>query len=534
MPSSRAGGLEMTFDELKQKGFVKIPFSYRKYEDGGFRTPTGKIELYSTRMEEMGYAPLPYYEEPPESPVSAPESPRTIPLVLTTGGRISSSSTPSTARSRNCARRTPTRSPTSIPTPRKLYGIANGEWLYRDHARPHAPEGPLTAGIDPRVITAEHGWWFPEEPAPDTACGSQTPTCSPTTSRPTTRPWGPISCGRCCAGWRPPRPPRSTGKKWACNKHTSTRKRPMRIDAYTHFFPKRFFDTLIDVAGDTRTWASACAPSRRSTISTSARGSSTATRTMRRSSPTRSRRSKPCQEPGRRSTNSSASSTTASPNCRQGTRPFSRLGRADFARRAGRRRRRSRTRDQPAGRARRADLHQRRRQADRPAGIPAVLEENGGLDKPVWIHPARGAKCRTISREEVPLRNLVDLRLVLRDGDRDGASGLLEDPRRPPELKIITHHFGGIVPMLEGRIGPGWDVLGDRTRTKTILAAQEPEEAAARLFQAEFLCGYGRVRRVPATKCGLDFYQRDKIVFASDCPFDPEKGSMYPRLTLEF
>ena len=34
---------------------------------------------------------------------------------------------------------------------------------------------------------------------------------------------------------------------------------------------------------------------------------------------------------------------------------------------------------------------------------------------------------------------------------------------RYPKLKIITHHFGGIVPMLEGRIGPGWDQLGART-----------------------------------------------------------------------
>ena len=25
----------------------------------------------------------------------------------------------------------------------------------------------MTTGIDPRVIDAEHGWWFPEEPAPD-------------------------------------------------------------------------------------------------------------------------------------------------------------------------------------------------------------------------------------------------------------------------------------------------------------------------------------------------------------------------------
>ncbi|MGA9193954.1 MAG: amidohydrolase, partial [Pseudolabrys sp.] len=36
----------------------------------------------------------------------------------------------------------------------------------------------------------------------------------------------------------------------------------------------------------------------------------------------------------------------------------------------------------------------------------------------------------------------------------------------------------------------------------------------------------------PATKCGLEFFPVDKIVFASDCPFDPENGAMYPRETL--
>ena len=36
----------------------------------------------------------------------------------------------------------------------------------------------------------------------------------------------------------------------------------------------------------------------------------------------------------------------------------------------------------------------------------------------------------------------------------------------------------------------------------------------------------------PATKCGMEFFPIDKIVFASDCPFDPENGSMYPRETL--
>ena len=35
-----------------------------------------------------------------------------------------------------------------------------------------------------------------------------------------------------------------------------------------------------------------------------------------------------------------------------------------------------------------------------------------------------------------------------------------------------------------------------------------------------------------ATVCGLEFYGADNVVFASDCPFDPEGGTMYPRETL--
>ena len=30
----------------------------------------------------------------------------------------------------------------------------------------------------------------------------------------------------------------------------------------------------------------------------------------------------------------------------------------------------------------------------------------------------------------------------------------------------------------------------------------------------------------------MEFFPREKIVFASDCPFDPEGGTMYPRETL--
>ena len=162
------GGLDMTFGELKEKGSVTVPFKYRKYADGGFKTPTGKIELYSTRFEEMGYAPLPSYEEPPESPISRPEIAEDYPLVLTTGARISYFFNSEHRQIENL--RKAHRDPTAEihPETAERYGITKGDWMWIETKRGRIRQrARLTTGIDPRVIAAEHGWWFPEKPAPE-------------------------------------------------------------------------------------------------------------------------------------------------------------------------------------------------------------------------------------------------------------------------------------------------------------------------------------------------------------------------------
>ena len=162
------GGIDMTFAELREKGSVTVPFKYRKYEDGGFKTPTGKIELYSTRFEELGYAPLPAYEEPPESPISRPEVARDYPLVLTTGARIPFffNSEHRQIKDLRKAHRHPTAE--IHPETAARYGIAKGDWMWIETKRGRIRQrARLTIGIDPRVIAAEHGWWFPEEPAPE-------------------------------------------------------------------------------------------------------------------------------------------------------------------------------------------------------------------------------------------------------------------------------------------------------------------------------------------------------------------------------
>jgi len=161
-------GLGIDFAQLTEKGFVKVPFRYRKYETDGFKTPTGKIELYSTRLEAMGYDPLPNYQEPPESPLSRPDLAQDFPLVLTTGGRIPfyfNSEHRQIAKLRRAYR-----DPKAEihPDTAKRFGIAEGDWMWIETRRGKMKQrAKLSDGLDPRVVNAEHGWWFPDQPAPE-------------------------------------------------------------------------------------------------------------------------------------------------------------------------------------------------------------------------------------------------------------------------------------------------------------------------------------------------------------------------------
>ncbi|MDR1421796.1 MAG: molybdopterin-dependent oxidoreductase [Coriobacteriales bacterium] len=94
----RTTGLEVTIDDLKAHpdGF-EIPGNppeERKYASGklrpdgqpGFNTPSGKVELVSQVLTDLGFEGLPIYEEPIHSPLS--EDAAQYPLILNTGSRV--------------------------------------------------------------------------------------------------------------------------------------------------------------------------------------------------------------------------------------------------------------------------------------------------------------------------------------------------------------------------------------------------------------------------------------------------------------
>lgn len=156
--------LDFGWEELKQMGFYQPQFRWRKYEDKGFNTPTGKIELYSTLLEKYGYDPLPSFEEPPESPYSKPEVAKDYPFILITGARIPMffqsefRQVPKLRKGRpepECELHSETAA--------KL-GVTQGDWVSIETLRGKCRQKVrIFDGIDPRVVHAQHGWWFPEE-----------------------------------------------------------------------------------------------------------------------------------------------------------------------------------------------------------------------------------------------------------------------------------------------------------------------------------------------------------------------------------
>ena len=160
--------LGLNFKEFMEKknGLHGPPDVFKKYEiRGGFGTPTGKVELYSTILEKLGCDALPEFHEPKESPISRPDLAENYPLMLLTGGRFQPYFHSEYRQIESIRKRRPGPRVQVHPDTAKDLGIADGDWVWIE-----TPRGKIRQkcvyfdGIDPRVIHAEHGWWFPELP----------------------------------------------------------------------------------------------------------------------------------------------------------------------------------------------------------------------------------------------------------------------------------------------------------------------------------------------------------------------------------
>lgn len=152
----------LTFEEFRKIGVLTGKKTYRQHEKGGFNTPSGKVELFSSRLAEWGFDPLPNYVEPEETSHSAPELAEAYPYVLTSW---------KTGPFRHSSGR-------QIPALREIqsdplvwihpdtanqHDIAQDDWVLIETERGKIRQkATITEDICPWVVGVDYAWWFPE------------------------------------------------------------------------------------------------------------------------------------------------------------------------------------------------------------------------------------------------------------------------------------------------------------------------------------------------------------------------------------
>ena len=311
----------------------------------------------------------------------------------------------------------------------------------------------------------------------------------------------------------------------------------MRIDAYTHFFPKKFFDKMKEIAGDYKDMGkrvrslpalydldfrkkivdghkdyqqilSYPQPPFESFCKTPQqidemirimqrrlrRADAPRRRTTSRAGWRRLRSARPTPAPPRRS----ARSRTARSACR--STPTS-LGKP----------------------------------IDLPEYLPFWKKMNE-LGKPIWIHPARGAETPDYPLHEK--KSLYEIWWTLGWSYETACAmtrlvyskimdNLPEPQDHHPPLR--RHRADARRPARPGQRRDGLAHHRTRTMSGCARASRSARSTTSSRTSGPTPRCSAACRRPSA---GMEFFPLEKIVFASDCPFDPEGGTMYPRETL--
>ena len=170
------------------------------------------------------------------------------------------------------------------------------------------------------------------------------------------------------------------------------------------------------------------------------------------------------------------------------------------------------------------------RPLDDPRFAP-IFDRVAALDIPVLLHPVRGPDRPDYPAEDSSRFDTWRIIGWLYDTvaamTRLTFSGLFD---RHPEIKIVTHHLGGFAPYASERIREGYDkwLKAARARNEPVPLNKHPYD-----YFHQFYADTITIGSVPSLRCGLDFFGADRVMFATDMPFDTQGGFKYIEVALQ-
>lgn len=149
-----------------------------------------------------------------------------------------------------------------------------------------------------------------------------------------------------------------------------------------------------------------------------------------------------------------------------------------------------------------------------------VWSEADRLEVPIYIHPANPPPSQYRNYEDEydlvhvlgwPYETGLTLtRLIM--------SGIVD---KYPKARVVSHHLGGIVPFLAGRIAESYDgkTIAKLEQGKTQLLKPSVLDYFRTFFYDTAIGGSG-----PAIRCCLETFGSESVVFGSDYPWGPDGG----------
>jgi anaerobic selenocysteine-containing dehydrogenase len=165
------GAASIDQDAMRRDGFAEFPYELGNFAAQSFKTPSGKVELYSNTLAALGLDPLPDHIPPLFERASQLVSTE-FPLVLQTGQREKTYHH-SRFRDQAWARKVSPEPTIRIhPVTAGRLGLVDGSWIIVETEAGAAPcrlRAEITDRTAPDVVTTGIGWWRPEDSGPEFA-----------------------------------------------------------------------------------------------------------------------------------------------------------------------------------------------------------------------------------------------------------------------------------------------------------------------------------------------------------------------------
>jgi len=154
----------------------------------------------------------------------------------------------------------------------------------------------------------------------------------------------------------------------------------------------------------------------------------------------------------------------------------------------------------------------------------AFWEEANQLSVPVYLHPVD-----PVNSDSRPYEDEYDLMHVLGwpfETSLTMARLVLSGTMfRNPNLKVVTHHLGAMIPFFAGRINESYDKEMSLVKPDQKFDAVKGKRPAIEHFDGFYLdTAIGGNKA--AIECARDVFGAEKIIFGTDYPFGPGDGTM--------